>query len=158
MNIFHRLGLTLDSHWGYPSYDLHIEKVTCKVEKQVQYMCSKTGDEGNIYAARQGMRVCNNTNMRNPHSKKDVGGVTHVSIVACPHACLAAYILPSSPSCCIRTALISCLAAYLLKKKKKTEKFLQFQGFTYVIVVVYFTTFESLIAYIAWPCPPLQDG
>ena len=29
-------------------------------------ICSKTGDEGNIYAARQGMRACNNNNMRNP--------------------------------------------------------------------------------------------
>ena len=32
----------------------------------MQYICSKTGDEGSIYAARQGMRACNNTNMRNP--------------------------------------------------------------------------------------------
>ena len=29
-------------------------------------ICSKTGDEGSIYAARQGMRACNNNNMRNP--------------------------------------------------------------------------------------------
>ena len=36
------------------------------VEKQVQYVCSKAGDEGSIYAARQGMRTCNNTNMHNP--------------------------------------------------------------------------------------------
>ena len=28
-----------------------------RVEKQVQYLCSKTGDEGSIYAARQGMRA-----------------------------------------------------------------------------------------------------
>ena len=70
MNILHRLDLTLDSHWGCPSYNLHIEKVICKVEKQVQYICSKTGDEGSIYAARQGMRVCNNTNMRNPIVKE----------------------------------------------------------------------------------------
>ena len=41
-----------------------------KVEKQVQYMCSKTGDEGNIYAARQGMRACNNNNLRNPIIKE----------------------------------------------------------------------------------------
>ena len=41
-----------------------------KVEKQVQYICSKTGDEGNIYAARQGMRACNNNNMRNPILKE----------------------------------------------------------------------------------------
>ena len=32
----------------------------------MQYICSKTGDEGNIYAARQEMRACNNNNMRNP--------------------------------------------------------------------------------------------
>ena len=30
------------------------------------FICSKTGDEGSIYAARQGMRACNNNNMRNP--------------------------------------------------------------------------------------------
>ena len=30
-----------------------------------QYICSKTGEDGSIYAARQGMRACN-TNMRNP--------------------------------------------------------------------------------------------
>ena len=29
-------------------------------------ICSKTGDEGCIYATRQGMRACNNNNMRNP--------------------------------------------------------------------------------------------
>ena len=40
----------------------------------MQYICSKTGDEGSIYAARQGMRACNNTNMRNPIIK-DVGGL-----------------------------------------------------------------------------------
>ena len=44
-----------------------------KVEKQVQYICSKTGDEGSIYAAKQGMRACNNNNMRNPINKRDVG-------------------------------------------------------------------------------------
>ena len=39
----------------------------------MQYICcSKTGDEGNIYAARQEMRACNNNNMRNP-KLKDVG-------------------------------------------------------------------------------------
>ena len=37
-----------------------------KVEKQVQYICSKTGDGGGMYAARQGMRACNNNKMRNP--------------------------------------------------------------------------------------------
>ena len=55
----------------------------------------KTGDEGSIYAARQGMRAYNNTNMRNPIIK-DVGGVMHVIIVACPHPL----------SCCIYTALV----------------------------------------------------
>ena len=49
----------------------------------MQYICNKTGDEGNIYATRQG-RACNNTNTRNPIIK-DVGVVTHVSIVACSH-------------------------------------------------------------------------
>ena len=29
----------------------------CQVNKQVQNICSKTGDEGNIYAARQEMRA-----------------------------------------------------------------------------------------------------
>ena len=48
----------------------------------MQYICSKTGDEGSMYAARrdegsiyasrQGMRACNNTNMHNPIIK-DVG-------------------------------------------------------------------------------------
>ena len=37
----------------------------------MQYKCSKTEDEGSIeegsiYAARQGMRACNNNNMPNP--------------------------------------------------------------------------------------------
>ena len=60
----------------------------------MQYICSKTGDEGSIYAARQCMRACNNNNMCNPL----------VIIVACPHTL----------SCCIYTALIPCLAAYIL--------------------------------------------
>ena len=34
------------------------------------FICSKTGDEGSIYAARQGMRACNNNNMRNPIIKE----------------------------------------------------------------------------------------
>ena len=38
----------------------------------MQYICSKTGDEGSIYAAKQGMRACNNNNMRNPHNKRDI--------------------------------------------------------------------------------------
>ena len=60
-------------------------------------------DEGNIYAARQGMRACNN-NMRNPSLHLFYYGVTHVIIVACPHPL----------SCCIYIALIPCLAAYIL--------------------------------------------
>ena len=70
----------------------------------MQYICGKTGDEGNIYAARQGMRACNNNNMRNPSLHLFYCGVTHVIIVACPH----------SLSCCIYIALIPCLAAYIL--------------------------------------------
>ena len=31
-----------------------------------QYICSKTGDEGSIYAARQGTRARNNNNMCKP--------------------------------------------------------------------------------------------
>ena len=63
----------------------------------MQYICSKTGDEGSICAARQGMRACNNSNMCNPI-------ITHVSIVACPHPL----------SWCTYTALIPYLAAYML--------------------------------------------
>ena len=63
----------------------------------MQYICSKTGDEGNIYVARQGMRACNNNNMRNPSLHLFYYGVTHVIIVACPQ----------SLSCCIYTALVS---------------------------------------------------
>ena len=34
-------------------------------------ICSKTGNEGSIYAVRQvGMRACNNNNMRNPIIKE----------------------------------------------------------------------------------------
>ena len=69
----------------------------------MQYICSKTGDEGTIYAARQEMRACNN-NMRNPSLHLFYYGVTHVIIVACPHLL----------SCCIYIALIPCLAAYIL--------------------------------------------
>ena len=62
----------------------------------MQYMYSKTGDEGSIYAARQGMRACNNTNMRNPIIK-DVGGLRMLLLLHALISCLAAYILPSSP-------------------------------------------------------------
>ena len=61
----------------------------------MQYMYSKTGDEGSIYAARQGMRACNNTNMRNPPTSFIMG----LRMLVLLHAlipCLAAYILPSS--------------------------------------------------------------
>ena len=34
------------------------------------FICNKTEDEGSIYAARQGMRACNNNNMRNPTLKE----------------------------------------------------------------------------------------
>ena len=35
------------------------------------FICSKTEDEGSIlYALRQGMRACNNNNMRNPIMKE----------------------------------------------------------------------------------------
>ena len=30
------------------------------------FICNKTGDEGSIYVARQGIRACNNNNMRDP--------------------------------------------------------------------------------------------
>ena len=66
----------------------------------------KAGDEGSIYAARQGMRACNN-NMRNPIVKRCREGLRMLLL----HAlipCLAAYILPSSP------AFIHCLAANIL--------------------------------------------
>ena len=62
----------------------------------MQYMYSKTGDEDSIYAARQGMRACNNTNLRNPIIKdiKDVGGLRMLLLL---YPCLTAYMLPSSP-------------------------------------------------------------
>ena len=52
------------------------------------FICSKTEDEGSIlYAPRQGMRACNNNNMRNPIMKEmwGGGGYAYVIIVACPH-------------------------------------------------------------------------
>ena len=49
--------------------------------------------------ARQGMRACNNNNMRNPSLHLFYYGVTHVIIVACPHPL----------SCCTYTALVSLL-------------------------------------------------
>ena len=42
------------------------------------FICSKKGSEGSIYAARQGMRACNNNNMRNPFLHLFYYGVTHV--------------------------------------------------------------------------------
>ena len=58
----------------------------------MQYICSKTGDEGSIYVARQGMRACNNTNMRNPIIK-DVGGLCMLVLLHALIPCLAAYIV-----------------------------------------------------------------
>ena len=62
----------------------------------MQYIYSKTGDEGSIYAARQGMRACNNNNMRNTPTSF----IMVLRMLVLLHAlipCLAAYILPSSP-------------------------------------------------------------
>ena len=50
----------------------------------MQYICSKTGDEGNIYAARQGMRACNNNNMRNPIIKRCREGLFSLVVRASP--------------------------------------------------------------------------
>lgn len=44
------------------------------------------------YAVTRGMRACNNNNMRNL-KLKDVGRVTHVIVVACPHPLCLPYIL-----------------------------------------------------------------
>ena len=57
----------------------------------------KTGDEGSIYAARQGMRACNNTNMRNPIIK-GVGGLCMLLLLHALIPCLAAYILHLFPT------------------------------------------------------------
>ena len=46
------------------------------------YAARRLGDEGSIYAARQGMRECNNTNMRNPIIK-DVGGLHMLVLFHC---------------------------------------------------------------------------
>ena len=40
------------------------------------FICSKTEDEGSIYAARQEMRACDNNNMRNPSIHLFYYGVT----------------------------------------------------------------------------------
>ena len=45
-----------------------------------QYLCSKTRDEGSIYAARQGMRAFNNNNMRNPIIKQYSNFISIVSL------------------------------------------------------------------------------
>ena len=58
----------------------------------MQYIYSKTGDEGSIYAARQRMRACNNTNMRNTIIK-DVGVLRMLLLLHALIPCLAAYIL-----------------------------------------------------------------
>ena len=63
----------------------------------MQYICSKTGDEGSIYmymyAARQGMRACNNTNMRNPIVKRCREGLHMLLLLHALIPCVAAYIL-----------------------------------------------------------------
>ena len=41
-------------------------EMTVPKSRETSAICSKTGDERSIYAARQGMRACNNNNMRNP--------------------------------------------------------------------------------------------
>ena len=66
------------------------------------WMIREVGNEGSIYAARQGMRACNNNIV-----KRCREGLRMLLL----HAlipCLAAYILPSSP------AFIHCLAANIL--------------------------------------------
>ena len=60
------------------------------------YVCSKTGDEGSIYAARQGMRACNNNNMCNPPTSF-IMGLRMLLLLHALILCLAAYILPSPP-------------------------------------------------------------
>ena len=42
------------------------------------FICSKTEDEGSIFVVRQGMRACNNNNMRNPSLHLLYYGVMHV--------------------------------------------------------------------------------
>ena len=59
----------------------------------MQYICSKTGDEGSVYAATQGMRACNNNNMRNPSLHFFYYGSYACNLIPC----FASYILPSSP-------------------------------------------------------------
>ena len=60
------------------------------------YICSKTEHEGSIYAARQGMRACNNNNMRNPSYISFIMGLRMLLLLHALIPCLA-YILPSSP-------------------------------------------------------------
>ena len=56
------------------------------------FTCSKTEDEGSIYAVRR-MRACNNNNMRNPIIKRCREGLRLLHATT-PY--LIAYILPSS--------------------------------------------------------------
>ena len=90
-----------------------LKDVGMTVPKTSAVYMQKDRDEGSIYmyTARQEMRAYNNNNMRNPYNRRDAGRVTYVMFVACPHPCLATYILLS---CCIYTALIPCLAAHIL--------------------------------------------
>ena len=61
------------------------------------FICSKTGDEGSIYVARQGMRACNNNNMRNPSLHLFIMVLRMLVLLHTLIPCLAAYILSSSP-------------------------------------------------------------
>ena len=79
----------------------------------MQYIYSKTGDEGSIYAARQGMRACNNNNRRNPPTSFIMG----LRMLVLLHAlipCLAAYILHLFSYFLALSSLIPCLAVYIL--------------------------------------------
>ena len=99
--------------WGMPK-----SRATSAVYMQQdrgwgQYICSKTGDEGSIYAARQGMKAIY---MQQDRGWGDATIITCVTppyisfimglrmFVACPHLL----------SCCIHITLIPCLAAYIL--------------------------------------------
>ena len=61
-----------------------------------------------IYAATQGMRACNNNNMRNPFQYPLVSGYYY-----CYMPCVAAYILSFGLCMLLLHALIPCVAAYM---------------------------------------------
>ena len=115
----------------------------------MQYIFSNTGDEGSIYAARQGMRACNNNNMRNPYY-----GVTHVIIVACPHSLwgYACYYccMPSFPvllhiycphplSCCKYTAPVSLLFGIVIR----TSFNILWKCFYFLVSLVFHSTTQK---------------